>query len=76
MNKNMENVRMRGISQEPIQIEGGDIEKVIKTLKRKKAGDQEGWINEMIIEGGEEMVKSLRILFNRIVKEIKLLQQR
>mgnify|MGYP001800575693 CR=1 FL=1 len=67
-----ERIEKKGKQQQPINIEEEDIEKVIKTLKRRKAGDQEGWRNEMLICGGKEMVRSLAILFNRISKEMEL----
>jgi len=43
-------------------------------LKRGKAKDNEGWSNEMVIEGKEEMVKSLEI-FNMIMKEGEIPRQ-
>ena len=42
------------------------IRKAIGRMKNKKAADRLGWKTEWIKEGGEEMVKSLCILFNRI----------
>ena len=75
MKVTMEDINMRGSNQKPIQVEEEEIKKVIKTLKRRKAGDQEGWVNEMIIEGDEEMVKSLTIICNRIMKELNLPHQ-
>ena len=38
-------------------------------LKIKKARDEDGWSNEMIKYGGQEMCKSLKIMMNRILKE-------
>ena len=35
-------------------------------MKNKKAADRSGWNAEWIKEGGEEMVKGLYVLFNRI----------
>ena len=35
-------------------------------MKNKKAADRLGWKAEWIKEGGEEMVKGLYVLFNRI----------
>ena len=43
--------------------------KITTKLKRKKAQDRMGWKNEFILEGGEEMVKSLQKLFNRMSEE-------
>ena len=45
------------------------IKKAIRRMKNKKAADRLGWKAEWIKEGGEEMVKSLYILFNRIKVE-------
>ena len=55
--------------QQPMQIEQKTVVRVIKKLKRKKAGDDEGWTNEMIKEGGKEMIKSITHMFNRISRE-------
>ena len=45
------------------------IQKAIRRIKNKKAADSSGWKAAWIKEGGEEMVKSLYISFNRIKKE-------
>ena len=52
-----------------------EVKKAIKELKKKKCKDAEGWVNELIIYGGEEMSKSLRIFFNRVETEKKSPQQ-
>ena len=44
-------------------------------MKNKKAADRLGWKAEWIKEGGEEMVKSLYILFNRIKIENQIPKQ-
>ena len=41
-------------------------------MKNKKAADRSIWKVEWIKEGGEEMMKSLSILFNRIKTENKI----
>ena len=38
-------------------------------MKKKKAGDKVGWKAEWLIEGGDEMIKSLEILYNTIEQE-------
>ena len=38
-------------------------------MKKKKAEDIEGWRNEIIIHGGEEMIKSLILMCNRILED-------
>ena len=40
-------------------------------MKNKKTVDRLGWKADWIKEGGEEMVKCLYILFNRIKQKIK-----
>ena len=40
-------------------------------MKRKKAADEEKWTNEMIVEGGDEMVNSITYMF----REISVTQQ-
>ena len=46
------------------------IKAAINKLKNNKASDRLGWRAEWIKEGGEEMIKSLSILFNRIEMEV------
>ena len=45
------------------------VKKAISTMKKRKAGDKVGWKAEWLIEGGDEMIKSLEILYNRIEQE-------
>ena len=45
-------------------------------MKNKKAADRLGWKAEWINKGGEEMVKSLYILFNSIKTETQIPKQR
>ena len=51
------------------------VEKAIAKLKNKRASDRLGWRAEWLKEGGEEIVKSLSILFNRIEREQRTLMQ-
>ena len=51
------------------------LQKVLKKLKRRKAGDRQEWTNELILEGGEEMNKSLQLMFNAIVQSQKVPDQ-
>ena len=51
------------------------VKKAITKLKNKRANDRLGWRAEWLIEGGEEIVKSLSILFNRIEREQRTLMQ-
>ena len=45
------------------------VKKAISTMEKRKAGDKVGWKAEWLIEGGDEMIKSLEILYNRIEQE-------
>ena len=38
-------------------------------MKKRKAGDKVGWKAEWLIEGGDEMIENLEILYNRIEQE-------
>ena len=49
--------------------------KAIAKPKNKRASDRLGWRAEWLKEGGEEIVKSLSILFNRIEREQRTLIQ-
>ena len=51
------------------------VKKVIGKLKNKRASDRLGWRAECLKEGGEEIVKSLSILYNRIEREQRTLIQ-
>ena len=51
------------------------VKKAIGKLKNKKASDRLGWRAEWLKEGGEEIVKSLSNLFNRIEREQRTLAQ-
>ena len=51
------------------------VKKAIAKLKNKRASDRLGWSAEWLKEGGEEIVKSLSILFNRIEREQRTLTQ-
>ena len=46
-----------------------EIEEAMKLLKRKKCKDGTGWNNEIILNGGEEMVISLHKIFNQIEEQ-------
>ena len=58
-------------NQEPLEITKDLVEIAIKKLKRKKAADEEKLTNEMILEGGDEMVNSITYMF----REISVTQQ-
>ena len=45
------------------------VKKAISTMEKGKQGDKVGWKAKWLIEGGDEMIKSLEILYNRIEHE-------
>ena len=49
-------------------IDEEEMDKVIKELKLGKASDIQGWCNEMLKWGGEDMKKSLRSMLNEVLK--------
>ena len=50
----------KGKMQEPMKTSREVVAAVMKDLKRKKARDTFGWNNEMLLDGGNEMIESLR----------------
>lgn len=69
INNKLERIIEEGRKQKPIIYTWEEVKKITTKLKRKKAKDSRGWNNEMIIEGGEEMVKSITTMCNRIAEE-------
>ena len=61
--------------QEPLKIEKEDVEEVICKLKKKKAEDYSGWKNELMIFGGDEMTKSLVMMYNNITEQLTIPNQ-
>ena len=45
------------------------VKKAILTMKKMKAGDKVGWKAERLIEEGDEVIKSLEVLYSRIEHE-------
>ena len=64
-----QNIMKLAESMEPQLTTIDEVVMAKKQLKRKKCRDPYGWVNEMVIEGGEEMDQSLLFLFNRMEKE-------
>ena len=50
-------------------IENEEIEKAIRKLKRNKAADIQGFRNEYVIYGGEEVKQTLLELLNEILQQ-------
>ena len=63
----MEKIRLKAKEQEPVKLRKELIREVVKRLKGRKAADCEGWSNELIIEGREEIIQSLTVLFIEIL---------
>ena len=68
VNESFRNIMNIGINQEARQLSNEQITKAMKRLKKKKAKDKDGWYNELLLEGGEEMITSLRMMFNEILQ--------
>eukprot|EP00794_Sanderia_malayensis_P020626 gene20626-22661_t len=64
-----ERIKETAKQQEPMFITEEEVEIAIKKMKLKKAGDEEGWKNELIKWGGPEMTKSIHKMFNKIISE-------
>ncbi len=43
------------------------VNKTIRELKEKKSGDRDGWRNELVKNGGEEMEKSIAIIAEKVI---------
>ena len=72
------NKKFQEITRKTNQIESTAdemVKKAIAKLKNKRASDRLGWRTEQLKEGGEEIVKSLSILFSRIEREQRTLTQ-
>ena len=57
--KKFKRIMEESLRQPPIKTDTELVENVVRGLKRGKARDCEDWNNEMIVDGGDEMVKSL-----------------
>ena len=75
VNKTFRTIETIALQQDPIVIKEEHLQKVLKKLKRRKAGDRQEWTNELILEGGEEMNKSIQLMFNAIVQSQKVPDQ-
>ena len=41
-----------------------EVQLQIKTLKKKKAADTKGWVNEYLIHGGSDLAECIQILIS------------
>ena len=46
-----------------------DVEMSIKTLKKKNTIDSQGWSNKIVLNGGDDIIKSLQIILDEIDKK-------
>lgn len=65
--KKFAEIMTRAAEQDPLEISEEVVERKVKGLKKRKARDNEGWNNEMIIYGGKEMVKSVTKMANTVM---------
>ena len=73
VNKNFQEIIRKSNQIESITNEM--VKKAIAKLKNKRASDRLGWRAEWLEEGGEEIVISLSILFNKIERDQRKLVQ-
>ena len=72
VNKKFDRIMKTAYEQEPITITEEMMEEIVNGLKKKKARDNEGWNNEMLIDGGKEMVVSLTKMVNEVIKKYEI----
>ena len=60
-------IMQKAMEQDPLEISEEVVEKIVSGLKKRKAHDMEGWNNEMIINGGKEMITSLAKMVNTVM---------
>ena len=53
-------------------VDGEVVKQVIGKLKKRKSSDREGWRNEMIQMGGEEMEKSIIRICDRVITTMEI----
>jgi hypothetical protein len=71
----LEKIQEIAKTQEPFVIDQNDVEDILKKLKTKKAEDFDGWKNELLISGGEEMEASLVLMCNKISENLTTPEQ-
>ena len=58
--------------QAPSKTNRETVAEVIKSLKKNKAPDKEGWKNEMLIDGGEEIIDSIVKMTNCVLEKFEV----
>ena len=67
---------MKEAEQQPaLKTDEALVEKIIKGRKRGKARDSQDWNNEMMIDGGLEMVKSIEKMADKVKESYEVPQQ-
>ncbi|XP_066936959.1 uncharacterized protein [Clytia hemisphaerica] len=69
VNRKIEEVEKCATNQSPIKIKTKEVMEIVLKLKNRKAGDEEGWTNEMVKAGGQDTGEALTKIFNMVVKE-------
>ena len=54
----------------PPKLNRDDVKEVVKKLDTKKAGDRDNWNNEIVVRGGEEMLKSIENVIEAVDKNM------
>ena len=70
-----QNISLSLQKQEVTKTTASELDEAINELKKNKCKDEEGWCNEIIINGGDEVKQSLLKLFNRMESEKTLPKQ-
>ena len=48
------------------EVERKEVEECIKELKKDKAGDLQGWVNEMLLHAGNDLIESIVAMINAV----------
>ena len=74
--KQFNDIFEKAIKTEPTKkITEQEVRDAVKETKRNKAGDRQGWRNEWLKYGGDEIIKSLTKLYNQMELELSIPQQ-
>ena len=73
--KKFRKIMDEGKKQEPRKTEMGMVEQIVKELKRGKARDCQDWNYEMIKDGGEEMIRSITKMADKVKTNLEIPSQ-
>ena len=62
----LEQIKKIGKRQACVEIQKNEVITVKKRLEKKKSSDRDGWCNEMIIYGGDDLMESLTAMMNEV----------